>query len=148
MQPGQGVGDRAGGGGGRQNLISDFGGFLCATANVILGGGGGGWPNMYPPRTPHGQDPGRQGCAVKGGVMCVGGGGGGLGPKSLCTQDGPIRTSQWQSSSFPTMVPLVWAPEKNLLGGQGGGALEPLFQPPPPPFWRGAYLKPPQPPPV
>ena len=35
------------------------------------------------------------------------GGGGGLGPKSLRTKNGPIRFSLMQISVFPTMVPLV-----------------------------------------
>ena len=37
----------------------------------------------------------------------TGGGGVGLGPKSLCTKIGPARFSQRQTSFFPTMVTLV-----------------------------------------
>ena len=34
--------------------------------------------------------------------------GGGLGPKSVCTKNGPIRFSQWEIPFCPTMVTLVW----------------------------------------
>ena len=35
-------------------------------------------------------------------------GGGGLGPKILCTKNSPIRFSPLKVSFFPTMVILVW----------------------------------------
>ena len=39
---------------------------------------------------------------------------GGLGPKSVCTKNGPTRFSELQISFFPTMAALVW-------GGGGAG---------------------------
>ena len=43
----------------------------------------------------------------------------GLGPKSLCTKNGPIRCSLLKMSFFPTMVTLVW--ERGGEGVGGGG---------------------------
>ena len=52
-------------------------------------------------------------------------GAGGLGLKSLCTTNGPIRFSLWQTpkrSFFRTMVTLVWGG-----GSKGGSYACPLF---------------------
>ena len=49
-------------------------------------------------------------------------GGGGLGPKRLCTQNGPTQCSRWHISLFPTVTLVVGA------GGPGGGVTPPLLR--------------------
>ena len=51
-----------------------------------------------------------------GGQGCIRRERGGLGPKGLCTKDGPIRFFLTANFFFPTMVALVWG-----RGGSGGG---------------------------
>ena len=52
------------------------------------------------------------------------GGGGGLGPKSLCTKYGPIRFSQSSISFFSTMVTLVWGRGGARLFFERGGGVQ------------------------
>ena len=78
----------------RQRLVS-----LCVTspsADFLVSRS---CPSLKILRVPHGS------------IRRGGKGGGGLGPKWLCTKKGPIRFSQLQISFFPTMVTLV------LVGG-------------------------------
>ena len=139
--PEGGLGRGGRGGAGGLALVSS--GQRVSNAGLSLSSSAAGAPKPTG-AIPTGVCPLPRGASFEGG----GGGEGGMGPKRLCTKNGPIRFSRWQILPFPTTVPMVWGggdPPPAPFGfyffcrrPEGGGVTlwRCVCPPRPPPLWR------------